>query len=43
MNKPGAAITAVEEKEEQAKTLKEVLEEREEQMKDIEQLQGNKY
>ena len=38
MNKPGAAITAVEVKEEQIKTLKEVLEEREEQMKDIEQL-----
>jgi 16S rRNA U516 pseudouridylate synthase RsuA-like enzyme len=30
MNKPGATITAVEEKEEQVKTLKEVLEEREE-------------
>jgi hypothetical protein len=30
INKPGAAISAVEEREEQVKTLKEVLEEREE-------------
>ena len=38
MNKPGASVNTAEEKEEQVRTLKEVLEEREEQMKDIEQL-----
>ena len=36
LNKPGAIITTMEEKEDQIKTLKDVLEEREEQLKDIE-------
>ncbi|CDW88196.1 UNKNOWN [Stylonychia lemnae] len=42
LTKPGAAIAAQEERDEQVKTLKEVLEEREEQLKDMEQLQDLK-